>query len=234
LSVAAESELERLARLLRCRAGDLGFLARFAAVEIRALRLAVFARMYADHETTYSRIASASRLLPMRVTAPLAQRMLPARVSAGVVASLPADQAAAMSARMSADYVADVSGFLHPVLSAPVLSRFPADVIVRVAAVLADREDYDTMAEIVSALSDEQVEAVVDAIEDPAVLVQVALRVTDPNALQHLTGIIPEARLREMVVWARRRTRLWPELVALLGRLPTAQRKRLLSAARAS
>ncbi|MGH3316389.1 MAG: hypothetical protein ACRDO0_09630 [Nocardioidaceae bacterium] len=90
------------------------------------------------------------------------------------------------------------------------------------------------MAEIVSALNDEQVEVVVDAIEDPAVLVQVALRVTDPNALQHLTGIIPEARLREMLVWARRRTRLWPELVALLGRLPTAQRKRLLSAARAS
>jgi hypothetical protein len=234
LSVAAESELERLARLLRCSSTDLGFLGRFAAVEIRALRLAVFARMYADHETTYSRIASASRLLPMRVTAPLAQRMLPARVSAGVVASLPADQAAAMSARMSADYVADVSGFLHPVLSAPVLSRFPADVIVRVAAVLADREDYDTMAEIVSALSDEQVEAVVDAIEDPAVLVQVALRVTAPDALQHLTGIIPEARLREMVVWARRRTRLWPELVTLLGRLPAAQRKRLLSAARAS
>jgi len=234
LSVAVDSELERLARLLRCRTRDLDFLARFAAVEIRALRLAAFARMHADHDTTYSRIASASRLLPMRVTAPLAQRMLPARVSAGVVASLPADQAAAMSARMSTDYVADVSGFLHPVLSAPVLSRFPADVIVRVAAVLADRADYDTMAEIVSALSDEQVEAVVDAIEDPAVLVQVALRVTDPNALQHLTGIIPEARLREMVVWARRRTRLWPELVALLGRLPTAQRKRLLSAARAS
>lgn len=234
MSVAVDSELERLARLLRCRTRDLGFLGRFAAAEIRALRLAVFARMYADHETTYSRIASASRLLPMRLTAPLAQRMLPARVSAGVVASLPADQAAAMSARMSADYVADVSGFLHPMLSAPVLSRFPADVIVRVAAVLADREDFDTMAEIVSALSDEQVEAVVDAIEDPAVLVQVALRVTDPDALQHLTGIIPEARLREMVVWARRRTRLWPELVALLGRLPAQQRKRLLSAARAS
>jgi hypothetical protein len=234
LSVAVDSELERLARLLRCRTRDLDFLGRFAAVEIRALRLAVFARLYADHEVTYSRIASASRLLPMRVTAPLAQRMLPARVSAGVVASLPADQAAAMSTRMSADYVADLSGFLHPVLSAPVLSRFPADVIVRIAAVLAHREDYDTMAEIVSALGDDQVEAVVDAIEDPAVLVQVALRVTDPNALQHLTGIIPEARLREMVVWARRRTRLWPELVSLLGRLPTAQRKRLLSAARAS
>jgi hypothetical protein len=234
LSVAADSELERLARLLRCRTRDLGFLGRFDTAEIRALRLAVFARMYADHETTYSRIASASRLLPLRVAAPLAQRMLPARVSAGVVASLPAEQAAAMSARMSADYVADVSGFLHPVLSAPVLSRFPAEVIVRVAAVLADREDFDTMAEIVSALCDEQVEAVVEAIEDPAVLVQVALRVTDPDALRHLTGILPEARLREMVLWARRRTRLWPELLALLGRLPAVQRKRLLSAARAS
>jgi hypothetical protein len=234
LSVAVDSELERLARVLRCRTRDLGFLARFSATEIRALRLVVSARMYADHETTYSRIAAASRLLPMRVTAPLAQRMLPARVSAGVVASLPADQAAAMSARMSADYVADVSGFVHPVLSAPVLSRLPRDVIVRVAVVLAHREDYDTMAEVVAALSDAQVEAVVDAIEDPAVLVQVALRVTDPDALQHLTGIIPEPRLREMVVWARRRTRLWPELVALLGRLPAARRKRLLSAARAS
>jgi hypothetical protein len=233
LSTAVDAEIDRLALLLRCRPREVDFLCRFAAPEIRSLRLAVFARMYADHHTTYSRIASASRLLPMRVTAPLAQRMLPARVSAGVVASLPPGQAADLSQRMSAEYVADVSTYLSPSLAEPVLTRLPVEVVQRVAAVLREREDFNTMAEIVGALSDEQVVAVIQQIEDAETLVQVALRVTDGEALNRLTVLLPEERMLEMVSWARRRARMWPELVSLLGRVPAAQRKRLLSAARA-
>jgi hypothetical protein len=234
LSLAVTAEVERLARLLRCTTRDVDFLCRFSAVEVRALRLAVFARLHADHLTTYSRIASASRLLPMKVTAPLAERMLPPRVSAGVVGALSPEQGAAMSTRMSVDYVADVAMHLDPALAEPLLARLPAEVILRVADVLRAREDYDTMAEIVIALPDEHVEAVIDAIEDAETLVQVALRVTDRDALQSLAETIPEERLRDMVGWARRRAGLWPELLALLGRLPAAQRRRLLSAARAS
>jgi hypothetical protein len=232
VSLAVQAELARLARLLRCDARSLSFLRRFNAVELRALRVSVYARMYADHQATYARIASASRLLPMKVTAPLAQRMLPARVSAGVVASLPADQAAAMAGRMSVEYVADVSSHLAPALAAPVLSRLSPDVVVRVAGLLRDRADYDTMAEVVGALTDEQVTAVVASLDDAGTLVQVALRVTDEDALQRLTAVIPEERLQQMVVWGSRRTRLWPELTGLLTRLAPEQRRRLLSAVR--
>lgn len=233
MSTAVVAELERLALLLRCRPRQVDFLRRFSATEIRALRLAVSERMYQDHRATYARIAAASRLLPMKVTAPLAQRMLPARVSAGVVASLPPDQASSMSQRMSVDYVSDVSMYLQPVLARPVLTRLPVEVIVQVAAVLQEREDFNTMGEIVAALSDEQILAVVEAIEDAETLVQVALRVTDGDALHRLTVLLPEERLVDMTVWARRRTRLWPELMGLVGQLPAAERKRLLSAVRA-
>jgi hypothetical protein len=233
LSIGVTAEVERVAQLLRCTTRDVDFLCRFSAPEIRLLRLAMADRLYADHATTYSRIASASRLLPMRVTAPLAQRMLPPRVSAGVVASLPPGQAADMAQRMSVDYVADVSSFLSATLSEPVLTRLPADMITRVAAVLAGREDYNTMAEVVGALNEEQVLAVVESIDDPETLVQVALRVTDTRALHRLTLVLPDERLLLMVGWARRRTRMWPELLGLVGRLPPDQRRRLLSAARA-
>jgi hypothetical protein len=233
VSTGVTAEVERLALLLRCTTREVDFLCRFSAAELRLLRLAMADRLYADHQTTYSRIASASRLLPMKLTAPLAQRMLPPRVSAGVVASLPPGQAADMAQRMSVDYVADVSSHLSPRLSEPVLTRLPADMIVRVAAVLAEREDHNTMAEIVGALNDEQVVAVAEAIEDPETLVQVALRVTDSHALHRLTLALPEERLLLMVAWARRRARMWPELLTLLGRLPADQRRRLLTAARA-
>jgi len=233
VSTGVTAEVERVALLLRCATRDVDFLRRFSAAEIRLLRIAMADRLYADQQTTYSRIASASRLLPMRLTAPLAQRMLPARVSAAVVTSLPPGQAAEMAQRMSVEYVADVSSHLSPVLSEPVLTRLPPEMVVRVAAVLAERADYNTMAEVVGALGDEQVVAVVEAIEDPGTLVEVALRVTDTRALQRLTLVLPEERLLLMVGWARRRTRMWPELLALLGRLPAGQRRRLLSAARA-
>jgi hypothetical protein len=233
LSAGVTAEIARTAQVLRCRPREIDFLCRFSAREIRALRMAIFERMYADHQETYSRIASASRLLPMKVTAPLAQRMLPPRVSAGVVASLPPDQAAAMSGRMSVDYVADVASFLSPALAEPVLSRLPVQLINRVADVLCDREDHDTMAEVVVALSDEQVVAVVESIGDAETLVLVALRVTDDAALDRLARVLPEERLQDMVGWASRRTALWAELAALLGRLPAPQRKRLLSGVRA-
>jgi hypothetical protein len=233
LTAGVTAEIERLAVLLRCTSREIGFLGRFAAHEIRALRLAVFDRMYADHQQTYARIAAASRLLPVKVTAPLAQRMLPARVSAGVVSSLPPDHAATMSGRMSVEYVADVSSYLSPAHAEPVLTRLTVDLVTQVADVLCERRDYNTMAEIVGALTDEQVVAVVDDIADPETLVQVALRVTDPEALERLARVLPEERLQAMVAFAGRRTRLWPELAGLLSRLPATQRKRLLGAGRA-
>jgi hypothetical protein len=233
LTTAVTAEVERLARLLRCEPGEIDFLSRFAVAELRALRTAVFDRMYADHEPTYSRIAAASRLLPMKVTAPLAQRMLSPRVAAGVVASLPPDQAAQMSGRMAVSYVADVASYLSAQLGAPVLTRLPVDTINRVADVLCERGDHNTMAEIVGSLTDEQVVAVVESIGDAETLVLVALRVTDPEALSRLARVLPDARLEEMVAWASRRSRLWPQLAGLLARLPAPQRKRLLSAVRA-
>jgi hypothetical protein len=233
LSAGVDAEVERLALLLRCERRDLGFLSRFAATEIRELRVAAFQRLYADHEDTYARIAAASRLLPMKVTAPLAERMLPPRVSAGVVASLPPEQAATMAARMSVEYVADVSSYLSPSLAGPVLTRLPVELVQRVADVLRERGDYSTMAEVVGELSDEQVVAVVGSIDEAEILVQVALRVTDRDALERLAGLLPDERLHDMVRFAGRRTRMWPDLMGLLNRLPSAQRKRLLSGVRA-
>jgi hypothetical protein len=233
LSTAVTAEVERLARLLRCEPREIEFLHRFAVPELRSLRTAVFDRMYADHEATYARIASASRLLPMKVTAPLAQRMLSARVAAGVVASLSAEQAAQMAGRMSVSYVADVSSYLSAELGRPVLRRLPVDSINRVADVLCERGDYNTMAEVVGSLTEEQVVAVVESIGDAETLVLVALRVTDPEALRRLARLLPDARLEEMVAWASRRSGLWAELAGLLAQLPGGQRKRLLSAVRA-
>jgi hypothetical protein len=233
LSPGVGAEVERLALLLRCERRELEFLSRFAAVEIRELRVAAFNRLYADHEATYARIATASRLLPMKVTAPLAERMLPPRVSAGVVASLPPDQAATMAGRMSVDYVADVSSYLSPSLAGPVLGRLPVELVQRVAGVLCDRADYSTMAEVVGALSDEQVVAVVESIDETEILVQVALRVTDPDALGRLARLLPDDRLHDMVRFAGRRTRMWPDLMGLLNRLPSDQRRRLVSGVRA-
>jgi hypothetical protein len=233
LTAAVTAEVERLALLLRCKPREIDFLCRFAAPEIRALRKATFERLHADHEATYARIAAASRLLPMKVTAPLAQRLLPPRVSAGVVASLPPEQAATMAGRMSVEYVADVSSYLSPALAEPVLRRLPVEVVQRVADVLRERCDYSTMAEVVGALSDEQVVAVVESLGEAEILAQVALRVTDPYALQRLARVLPDERLQDMVRFASRRPRLWPELMGLLNRLPAAQRRRLLTGVRA-
>ncbi|MGH3355559.1 MAG: hypothetical protein ACRDOJ_06645 [Nocardioidaceae bacterium] len=232
MSVAATAEVTRLARVLRCEPAEIEFLCRFAPTELRSLRLAVCDRMYADHRATYSRIGAASRLLPMKVTAPLAQRMMAPRVSAGVVSSLPPEQAAAMAARMSTEYIADVATHLSPAAVSPVLSRMPAEVVLRVAEELHTRGDYDTMAEIVSSLTDDQVAAVLASVADPPMMVEVALRITDPEAVQRLTEVLTESHLHEMVRWARRRTRLWPELLALLGRLPQPQRRRVLGLSR--
>jgi hypothetical protein len=234
MSLAVAAETERLARLLRCEPEELRFLSRFPADELRRLRLAVHERLYADHRTVYQRIGAVTRRLPMRVTVPMTQRMLTPRLCARVVAALPPEHAAAMAERMPAAFLADVATHLAPTAAEPVLARLPARLVVDAATVLREREDYATMAEIVSALSPEQVGAVVDVVDDPEPLVHVALRVTDEAALRRLTGTLPEESLQAMARWASRRVRLWQEVAGLLGRLPAEQRRRLLSAARAS
>ena len=80
---SARCEVARAARLMRVEVDDLAYLLRFDAGEIRALRLAVQARIRADNAHRFRRLAKLSGLLPRKVIASLAQRSMSPRLAAG-------------------------------------------------------------------------------------------------------------------------------------------------------
>lgn len=226
MSIATDSELSRTARVLGLDPDDLSFLERFDAAEIGSLRRALAARIDADAAPTYVRIARSSRLLPQAVVARLAEKGMPARLSAGVVGALSPQEAAGVAARMGPAYLCDVCRHLDPRLLAPIVALLPATTIEAAQDELVRRADHDTMAEVVAGLTDEQVVALVPRIATP-VLLQVTLRITDVAALTRLAGLLPEETLRATVAEASDPD-LLSQLLALTSALPAQARRRVV------
>jgi len=226
-----QAELTRLARLLDCAADDVADLARFDAAELRALRLAVATRQRARGAAVHARLARAGRLVPPRVTASVAHRTMPARVAAEVVSAMRPDHAVEVAHHLPVDYLADVTRHLAPDAAVPVVTGLSEQVLLSVSHELRRRDDFTTMAEVVTALTAAQVEAVAGALDDAAALLQVALHITDDAALDRLVRTLPEPLLARMARRARREARAWPHLLDLLRRLPADRRRRLLASA---
>lgn len=190
-AVATAAELERLALLLHTDPAELSYLDRFDAGALRALRTALVPHVLGGHRTAYRRIAAASRLLPVKATAALAQKRMPPRPAAAVVAALPTDHAADLAAAMSPAYLYAVSRHLAPDVAAGVTRRLPITVLVSVVAELVAHRDVVTMAEMVGALDDEQVRACVEAVDDTDLLVEMTLCISDPATRRRVAAALP-------------------------------------------
>jgi len=226
MSTATDSELRRTARLLGVEGVDVEYLRRFDAAAIRGLRLALAARIERDAAPTYARIARSSRLLPQTVVARLAEKAMPARLSAGVVGALSPREAAGVASRMRAAYLCDVCRHLDPRLLGPILALLPAATVEAARAELVRRADHDTMAEVVAGLTDDQVVDLVPRL-GTSVLLQVTLRVSDLATLTRLAELMPVGVLRDIVAQASDPEER-SQLRSLLDALPATARRRAL------
>ncbi len=198
--LVARAELTKLARALGLPPSRVEFLARLPVEDLRRLRAAVSAALFDRHRAGFQRMAAASRLLPIGVLARIAEATMPPMLAARIAAEMSPERAAELATKLGTDYLADVCVELDPRRATPIVAALPLPVVVAVAGELVRRDEYLTIGRFVDAASDAVISAVLDALMGDEPLLRIAFYVESPDQLARVVGLLPDARLRGVVL----------------------------------
>jgi hypothetical protein len=221
--LAARAEILKLARMLRREPDGLAYLEQIPADDLRRLREQVTELLFTAQGPALSRLAAASKLLPIRVVATIGERAFGPVLAARIAGLLEPTRAVEMADTMPIEFLADVAAELDPRRASDVISLISPERIAAVTRELIRREEYVTMGRFVGHLPDASVRAAFGELDDVALL-RVAFVLESKQSLDHLVSLLPTAR-REAVVEVAARERMWIEVLDLLCNLgPDARR----------
>jgi len=226
--LARKAEILKLARVLGVGEADLAYLHGSDADSIRAFREQASARLFDADEARLKRVAAASKLLPIPLIALIAEHVFGDLLCARVAGLIAPERAAELAQRLRVGFLADVTLEIDPRHVREVIKRIPITRIVEVALELARRGEFVTLARFVDYVSTDAIEAVMEKLTDNAALLHIAFFVEDKTRLNDLVGLLPEARIKQIIFLAADESQdLWSEALALMNDVSPALRKQL-------
>ena len=230
-TLEARAEILKLSRLLGREADGFAYLEGMPSAEIRLLREQVTDVLFTAHGPALSRLAAASRLLPVALVATLGEKVFGPVLSARVAGLLDPGRAVEMASRLPIGFLADVAIELDPRRASEVIGRIPPEQIAAITRELIGRGEYVTMGRFVGHLSNDAIVSAVGVMDDTALL-RVAFVLESKDSLEDLVGVLPSERL-DGIIEAAANADLWPEVLDLLGHLALTQRRELVERASA-
>ncbi|MGB1580856.1 MAG: hypothetical protein ACPHER_05045, partial [Nevskiales bacterium] len=206
----------KLARQLQVGPETLGFLSPLNDVELRNLREDLSDAMFDEARPHFERAAAATKLLPNKLIAEIAERIVGPLLSARIVGLLNPETALDITLRTSDAFIADAAALLEPKSASALIKRVPVARVERVAQVMIDRQEYVTMGRFVDHVDHEVVAEVINAIEDDEALLRTAFFVESKAVFNDLLHHVPPERIKNMAVLAGEGDHdLWAEALAL-------------------
>ena len=230
-ATAARAEVLKLARLLGRDADSLSYLLDVDPSELRKLREQITEVLFDAHSQALGGLAAASRLLPVSLTALIAERALGPVLVALLAGMLEPSRAVDVASKLSTGFLADVAVHIDPRRAGDVIVGIPSAQIVEVARELSRRAEYVTIGRFLGRLSTEASVAALEVMDAETVL-QATFVAEDDDQLDQVVVLLPEGRLGELLDVAAS-AGLWDELLELLGRLSEPRRTRYLELAAA-
>ncbi|MGI8945431.1 MAG: hypothetical protein ACR2GL_04230 [Thermoleophilaceae bacterium] len=217
LHLKSHAEAVKLGRVLGVEPERLGYLERLGPEDLRAVRELATDAQYAADAERFQRIAFASRLLPVALTALIAQRVFGPLLGARVAGVLEADHAIALADRMPPDFLADLAAELDPRRCSEIIAGMPAERIAEVAAILTARGDHVTMGRFVGHMTDAAITASLEVIDEPSLL-RISYVLEGDAGLERVIALMSREQLGATIRAAGEHD-LWPEALNLLGRV---------------
>jgi hypothetical protein len=218
-------EIVKLARLVGCEPEQLAYLEQLDPQELRDLREQVTGVLFDADRQMLQRVAAASKLLPPKLTATIAESVFGPLLCARVTGLLEPRRAVEIAERLSTSFLADVADHLDPRRASRVIAELPPSQVAAIGRELVRREHYITMGNVVGHLSKAATLAALDVIGDEALL-RTAYVVDSKGSLGSLLALIPERRLHAIIRTASRAD-LWAEALEVIDHVSEAQRGEL-------
>lgn len=232
-SSAQHAEVQKLARLLKVPREHLAFVEKLEPAMIRTLREQATASLFDADRYLFQRVASASRLLPPKITALIAEKALGPLLCARIAGLMAIDRAVDVSRRLPAPYLAEVSMELDPRQVRELIAALPAAQITDVALELARRGEFITMARFVDCLPDASMRSVLQALTDNIALIRIGAYVENPCQLGNVIAELSDDRLHHLIRAAidASDASLWGDALAIIVQIDADQRARMSQAA---
>ena len=218
-----KAEVIKLSRLLEVEPEELASLEAVDPDALRELRERVTERLFDGHMGAFRRAVHASGLLPVGLSATIAEKAFGPMLCARLAGLVGTERAVAVAAHLSPEFLADVAVHLDPRRASDVIAALPEELVGDVATRLALRGELVVMGRFAGHLTDEALHAVFDAL-DEGDLLQIAF--TLEGGLDRAAELMSDARM-EGVLRAAADEDLWLEALALMDDLPEQRRRDL-------
>jgi hypothetical protein len=230
-TLRSRAEVMKLARLLHRDPAELEYLEDVPPEELQEFREQVTDVLFSAHGHALTRLAAASKLLPVSLVATIGERAFGPVLSARVAGLLEPSRAVEMAARLPVGFLADVAIEIDPRRASEVISQIPPDQVAAITSELIARDEHVTMGRFVGHLRPEAISSAVTVMDDSALL-QVAFVLETKEGLQELVELLPVERI-DGIIEAAATEDLWAEVLDLVSHLSDEQASRLADAAAA-
>ncbi len=218
------AEIRKLAVLLEVEPGQLGYLEDLPSASLRAFRDRATDLLFDADAGRLRRVAAASKLVPVQVSARVAEQVFGPVLCAAVTGLVDADRAVKIAERLPVGFLADATTQLDPRRASAVIAAMPAALVTEVGRELVARQDWVTMGRFVASLPDASLRAALHVVDD-AGLLQIAFVLEGKDRLDDFMDI---ARPRLLgVIRAAYEDDLLGEALDLVGHLNPAHRREL-------
>ena len=164
-SLAARSEVVKLARELSVDPEELAFLRDSPTDALRTFRREVVTQLDAPHRHIFKTVAAASAMVPNAISVKIATRYFGPLLCGKVATELSPERASKLIGHVPVDFLADTTSYVDPDAAAPLIRALDTEVMVPTMMELLRRKDYVTLARFLSSVTDEQLLAVVPLVE---------------------------------------------------------------------
>ncbi|MGH3861522.1 hypothetical protein [Actinokineospora sp.] len=237
MNAKVRAELAKLARLLGDEPERFSYLADLPLEELRVIRERATDVLFRANRGMFERIAAASKLVPVAVTATVAQKSFGPLLCARIAGFLEPERAVEMAGRLPVEFLADVAAELDPRRAAGVLAALPAAKVVEVGTELTGRGDFVSMGRFIGELPDATLRVVVRELDAEAIL-RTAVYSENDDRFAAIFAMLPDARIPDVlavVIDADTSTvdELGGDVLPVLAALDDAGLSRLATAVRA-
>jgi len=218
----ADVEIVKLARLLGTEPEVIGYLRDVDWHDIRDVREQASATMFEGDRQQLQRVASATKLVPPKISATIGERAFGPLLAARVTGLIEPSRAVDIASHLPTHFLAEVAEQIDPRRASRVIAEIPPRQIAAITQELTKRGDHVTMGRFVGHLSEAALKAALETVDD-ASLLRTAYVVESKGSLGALVAIIPEARLHDVMCTATE-CDLWREALDVLRHVSAAQR----------
>ncbi|MGW4120196.1 hypothetical protein [Nocardia sp. NPDC004711] len=212
--LVAVAEITKLARLLGITdPTELDFLADLPPAAIRAYRERVTDRLFDRDTKRLKGIATASKIVPVGISAKIAERAFGPLLCAAVASAVEPERAVDIAKALSATFLAECAVQLDPRRTAAIIAAVPPAMVTDVARELLSHGDHITMGRFVHVVPEPALRAAAPVMSD-ADLLRIGFLLEDKTAIDNVLHVVADRV--PGVIRAACENQMWAEGIDLL------------------